>query len=52
MALGTNLQIFDDSIVSEFPEEDLSTNATKTNIEKWPESLGVMLEFNISNVGY
>ena len=21
-------------------------------MEKWPESLGVMLQFNISNVGY
>ena len=45
------LQIFHDSIVSQFPEET-STKKSKPNIEKWPESLGVMLEINISNVGY
>ena len=27
------------------PRRDLSTKKTKPNIEKWPESLGVMLEF-------
>ena len=27
-------------------------NKTKPNIEKLPESLGVMFELNISNVGY
>ena len=36
--------IFHDSIVSQFRRE-LSTKKTKPNIEKWPESLGVMLEF-------
>ena len=52
MALGTNLQIFDDSIVSEFPEETWAQTQPKQKIEKRPESLGVMLQFNISNVGY
>ena len=27
------------------PKRDLNTKKTKPNIEKWPESLGVMLEF-------
>ena len=27
------------------PKRDLSTKNTKPNIEKWRESLGVMLEF-------
>ena len=27
------------------PRRDLGTKKTKPNIEKWPESLGVMLEF-------
>ena len=27
------------------PRRDLSTKKTKENIEIWPESLGVMLEF-------
>jgi len=35
---------FHDSIVSQFRRE-ASTKKTKPNIEKWPESLGVMLEF-------
>ena len=32
------------------PRRDLGTKKTKPNIEKWPESLGVMV--NISDVGY
>ena len=39
-ALGTKLQIFHDSIVLQFIDEK-----TKPNLERWPESLGVMLEF-------
>ena len=31
---------------------DLNTKKTKPNMEKWPESVGVVLEFNISNLGY
>ena len=27
------------------PRRDLSTKENQANIEKWPESLGVMLEF-------
>ena len=27
------------------PKRELSTKKTKPNLEKWPESLGVMLEF-------
>ena len=44
--------ILHDSIFSQFPRE-LSTKKTKPNIEKWPKSLGVMLEFwrSIRSVG-
>ena len=39
--------IFHDSIVLKFPEEtSLSTKKTKSNIEKWREDLGVMLEYS------
>ena len=38
-------QIFQDSIVSQFPEETWAQKKNKPNIEIWPESLGVMLEF-------
>ena len=35
------------------PRRDLSAKKTKPNIEKCPESLGVMLEFQgIPNVGF
>ena len=43
-ALGSELQIFHDSIVSQFPEGTWTKNkqTNKPNMEKWPESLGVM----------
>ena len=45
-ALGLKMQIFDDSIVLQFPEETWAQRKTNQMItEKWPESLGVMLEF-------
>ena len=48
MTLGSKLQILHGSIVSQFPaipRRDLSTKKTKPYVEKWPEILGVMLEF-------
>ena len=42
-ALGKKLHSFHDSIVSQFPEKTWAQ--TKRNIEIWPESLRVMLEF-------
>ena len=42
----TKLPIFHDSTVPQFPEETWSQRKTKPlNIEKGPESLGVMLQF-------
>ena len=39
------MQIFLDSIVSQFPKEIWTQKKNKPNIEKWPESLGIVLEF-------
>ena len=42
MTLGSKLQIFHDSIVSQIPaipRRDLSTKKTKPYVEKWPEIL-------------
>ena len=44
-ALGSKLQIFHDSIVSQFPEGTWAQRKTKPNAEKWPENLGVTLKF-------
>ena len=42
--LRDTLQIFHNLSLA-IPRRDLSTKKIKPNIEKWPDSLGVMLEF-------
>ena len=45
MYQGTKLQIFHDSIVSQFLEETWAQRKPKSDIEIWPESAGVMVKF-------
>ena len=44
-AVGSKLQIFLQLHCLAIPMGELSTKKTKPNVEKWPESLEVMLEF-------
>ena len=48
-ALGSKLQIFQDYVVSQFPKETWAQRKPNQiiieKLEKWPESLGVVLEF-------
>ena len=51
MALGSKVQIFHDSVVSQFSEE-IEHKETKPNIENEQKPSESFLNFNISNVGY
>ena len=43
--LGWKLHIFQDCVVSQFLKETQKTKPNVEKLEKWPESLGVVLKF-------